>query len=479
MAHVITGPDTQVRLSDAYVRLVARDAFFWTWPIVNVCSRRGAFARLPHQMLLGGVLPGGPANTLTMLTDYVSPSQRAVACPDQDMVCGHAIVALDVSPVVVQVPDFGSRFWVIQVLDSRTDSFAELGSMYDTPPGFYLLAGPNWVGSVPKGIQKVFVSQTHTGVVIPRVFREDVPEDLQAVQAVINQIGLYPVEAFDGPMKFMDWRQVPVSPAAQEADADGSEMRWVRPEKFLDMLPVALADARPLPGEAARYAQVLAVAEAARKDPRVKAVFNEAVAAAERELIDPLFQFSNFGRPLPHHWSTVANGACFGTDYFMRTAVAKSNIFVSKQNETKCFYLDLDADGNRLNSAHRYTLAFAPGQAPPVRGFWSLSLYDRHHFCAPNALSRFSVGTRSPALHHDADGALTILVQASRPDDAREGNWLPAPADGAGDFSLYFRLYWPEQSVLEGRWTPPAVVRLPQCAVAGIDVHRNLHQGAS
>ena len=47
MAHVITGPDTQVRLSDDYVRLVARDAFFWTWPIVNVCSRRGAFARRP------------------------------------------------------------------------------------------------------------------------------------------------------------------------------------------------------------------------------------------------------------------------------------------------------------------------------------------------------------------------------------------------------------------------------------------------
>lgn len=461
MGHVITGPDTQVRLSDDYVRLVARDAFFWAWPIVNVCSRRGAFARLPHQMLLGGVLPVGPANTLTMLTDYVSPDQRAVACPNQDVVYGHAIVALDVSPVVVQVPDFGSRFWVIQALDSRTDSFAELGSMYGTPPGFYLLAGPNWVGAVPNGIQKVFVSQTSTGVVIPRVFREDTPQDLQAVQAVINQIGLYTVEAFDGQMKFMDWRQVPVGPSPQDADTNGSETRWVRPEKFLEMLPVALADARPLPGEAARYAQVLAVAEAARKDQRLKAVFDEAVAAAERELIEPLFQFQNFGRPLPHHWSTIANGACFGTDYFMRTAVAKSNIFVNKQNETKYFYQDLDADGNRLNSAHRYTLTFAPGEAPPVRGFWSLSLYNRHHFFAPNALSRFSVGTKSPALKYDPDGSLTILVQANPPDDAHEGNWLPAPADGASDVSLYIRLYWPEQSVLDGRWTPPAVVRQP------------------
>lgn len=461
MAYVITGPDTQGRLSDDYVRLVARDAFFWTWPIINVCSRRVAFARLPHQMLLGGVLPAGPANTLTMLTDYVSPGQRAVACPNRDVVVGHAIVALDLSPVVVQVPDFGGRFWVIQVLDSRTDSFAELGSMYGTSPGFYLLAGPNWVGAVPRGIQKVFVSQTSSGVVIPRVFREDTPEDLQAVQAVINQIGLYPVDAFDGQMKFMDWRQVPVGPATQEADANGSETCWVRPEKFLDMLPVALADARPLPGESARYAQVLAVVDAVRRDQRLKNVFNEAVAAAERELIEPLFQFHNFGRPLPHHWSTIANGACFGTDYLMRTGVAKSNIFVNKQNETKYFYQDLDAGGNRLNGAHRYTVTFAPGRAPPVQGFWSLSLYDRHHFFAPNALSRFSVGTKSPTLRPDADGSLTILVQAAPPDDAHKGNWLPAPADGVGDFSLCIRLYCPEPSVLEGRWTPPAVVRLP------------------
>ena len=145
-----------------------------------------------------------------MLTDYIDPAERAVACPNQDVVYGNGIVALDKSPVVLQVPDFGDRFWVYQVVDSRTDSFAELGKMYGTRPGFYLLVGPNWVGTVPNGISKVFASQTCTGVVVPRVFREDTPQDLAAVQSVINQIGLYPVAEFNGRTRVTDWRQVPV-----------------------------------------------------------------------------------------------------------------------------------------------------------------------------------------------------------------------------------------------------------------------------
>ena len=92
-------------------------------------------------------------------------------------------MALDISPVVIQVPDFGDRFWVYQIVDARTDSFATLGKMYGTTPGFYLLAGPNWQGEVPKGITQVFRSSTNSGFVGPRVFLDDTAEDRRAIQA--------------------------------------------------------------------------------------------------------------------------------------------------------------------------------------------------------------------------------------------------------------------------------------------------------
>jgi len=53
-----------------------------------------------------------------------------------------AFLDLAREPVVVQVPDFGKRYWVYQATDLRTDGFANLGTMYGTKPGFYLLSGP-------------------------------------------------------------------------------------------------------------------------------------------------------------------------------------------------------------------------------------------------------------------------------------------------------------------------------------------------
>jgi hypothetical protein len=274
------------------------------------------------------------------------------------------------------------------------------------------------------------------------------------VQSVIGGIDMYPLSRYDGKPKRRDWSQLKKFPAQASGD---SETKWVVPEKFFDELPAVLKDGPPLPGEEARYAQVLAVLAAAQKESTLKEAMIDEATRADRDLVAPLFQFRNYGIALPHHWTTQNNGAAFGTDYFTRTAVAKSNIFVNKPNETKYFYQDLDAEGGRLNGERRYTVTFPKGQLPPVRGFWSLTLYNEHHFFAPNRLRRYSLGTKNRALTPEADGSLVIRVQADSPGVDKESNWLPAPANA--DFSLYVRAYWPREAITKGKWTPPPVVK--------------------
>jgi hypothetical protein len=179
----------------------------------------------------------------------------------------------------------------------------------------------------------------------------------------------------------------------------------------------------------------------------------EGAVEANEQLVNPLFQFRNYGQQLPHNWSTISNGAAFGTDYFTRTAVAKSNILVNSPKETKYFYQDLDNDGLRLNGSGRYTVTFAKGQTPPVYGFWSLTLYNEHHFFAPNEINRYSVGTKNTDLTRNSDGSLTIYVQTNAPPKEQRTNWLPAPTDAG--FTLYCRAYWPKPQVMDGSWTPP------------------------
>ena len=43
-------------------------------------------------------------------------------------------------------------------------------------------------------------------------------------------------------------------------------------------------------------------------------------------------------------------------------------------------------------------MTFAKDATPPVNGFWSLTLYNEHHFFVPNDLNRYSLGTKNKDL---------------------------------------------------------------------------------
>lgn len=442
-------------MSEVYVKNLTTSIYSWAWPLVNIHNRVQTFRPLTEHIYGGGVLPLAPPNHLCMLNDYVAPTERAVACPNQDVVYGLSPLDLTLGPVVVQVPDFGDRFWVYQVCDQRTDGFASLGKMYGTKPGFYLLAHKDWNGKIPDGITAVFKSTTNLGIVIPRVFQTDDPNDKKAIQPLINKIGVYPLKDFDGKVKITDWKKTKSTPP--DPNADKGETKWVKPEVFFDQLRGILKEVPPMPGEEALYAQAIALLDELDKNPKLKEIAKKAAIEADNNLVAPLFQFTNIGYPVKYNWTTQRNGAQFGFDYLTRLACAKSNIFVNKPIETRYFYQDKDENAIRLNGSNQYTLTFSNGQLPPVKGFWSLTLYNEEHFFEPNSLNRYSLGTKNKDLKKNADGSLTIYVQSTPPAADKLSNWLPSPKK---IFSLYVRCYWPEEAVLNDSWNPPAVVKV-------------------
>jgi hypothetical protein len=357
------------RMTEDYIRSVGRLAYLWGWPLVNMHNRLSIMEKVPGPGLLGGIVPAAPPGSAAMLHDYVRPEERLVACPNQDVVYGFGLIDGPRGPSVIQVPDFGGRFWVYQAVDQRTDSFVRLGAMYGTEPGLYLLA-----------------------------------------------------------------------------------------PQFFAQLPEVMAEVPARPGEEAWYEWLGSVLRAGEGDAAIADLLAAAAVDADATLVRELFEFRNIGLPLPGHWSTQNDGARFGTNYLSRTAMGRANIFVNTPEETTYFYQDLDEHGDRLDGSGSYALTFPPGVLPPVRGFWSLTLYNEHHFFHPNELDRYSLGTKNKNLHQGADGSLTLIASATAPDDDDlRRNWLPAPA---GPFSLYLRAYWPEQQILDGTWTPPPVTRL-------------------
>lgn len=452
MSEEIAGPVEGLRLSDEYVRTIGRFAYVWGWPMVSMINRRTALTSVPEPGLRGGVLPNAPLGRVCMMTDYIPAGQRFVACTNQDVLYGFGFGSLDEQPAVFQIPDLGERFWVAAAWDHRTDSFARLGTQYGTEPGYYAVVGPAWDGEIPAGISGVFRSPTALAAFCPRVFVRDTPEDRAEVLEVLPYLTIYPLDQFDGTMKADDWANVPTFPVPEEA-GDG-EIRWVDPQTFFDQLREVLAEVPPLPGERALYQQLEALLSAADSSPRVMTTLVEVAHQAEAELISPLLRWELNGPPAGNGWYSPKNNSEFGTDYLSRTALARSNMFENAPHETKYIFTDTDVHGEQLDGSRSYTVTFSAGELPPVDGFFSVTLYNKHHFYAENDLGRYSLGTKNRDLVLGKDGALILYVGHRRPSEAPESNWLPAPVD---EFSLYIRAYWPREEILDGRWIPPRV----------------------
>jgi len=449
----VTQPAAGVLMTPGYARTIAQFAYVWGWPMVNMINRYDTITKAPNPGLLGGILPVAPQGRLAMLSDYILPSETFVTCPNQDVVYGLAYMSLDEQPVIVQVPDFGDRFWVYALSDARTDQFGQLGKPYGTKPGFYLLAGPNWKGDKPNGVHDVLRSSTALAIGLPRIFMDSTPEDHNAVQSVINQVNIYPLAEFDGKMKIVEWAELPTIPAPP-ADASAGETKWVVPEKFFDQLGQVLDTVPPLPGEEAMYAQFRALLDTAKQDPAIHQVLVDTAVATEKDVIADFFAWKHNGRPAGNGWNRSTNNAQWGIDYFDRTGTAKSNMFDNRPAETQYFYTDNDSTGAPLEGGRNYKVTFPVGQEPPVNGFWSLTLYNDKHLFSPNRLNRYSIGTKSKILTRGPDGSLTVYAGPKSPGPDKESNWLPAPD---GHFSLFIRAYWGKQPILDGSWQPPTV----------------------
>jgi hypothetical protein len=151
----------------------------------------------------------------------------------------------------------------------------------------------------------------------------------------------------------------------------------------------------------------------------------------------------------------LSSNGLFGTredlknDYMVRAVAAEKGLYGNSLVEA--WYGGYVGDGAKLS-----TIRFAPGQLPPAKFFWSLTLYtlpDR--FLSDNPLQRYSIGDRTPGLTRDADGGLTLYVGHVSPGRDKESNWLPAPA---GKYSVVARIYGPSDAAMNGSWKLPPLV---------------------
>jgi hypothetical protein len=75
----VPGPPSGTAMTTAYVQTMGRTAYLWGWALVNNANRHADFSKAPEPGLIGGVVPIAH-NAVAMLTGYISPDQRIIAC---------------------------------------------------------------------------------------------------------------------------------------------------------------------------------------------------------------------------------------------------------------------------------------------------------------------------------------------------------------------------------------------------------------
>ena len=156
-------------------------------------------------------------------------------------------------------------------------------------------------------------------------------------------------------------------------------------------------------------------------------------------------------------WSVRTDVGRYRNDDRLRAVVAKVGWGANVAAEAMYAATATADDDSPLTGANTYVIHFDRDDLPPVKAFWSITLYGPDRFFVGNSIDRYAVGDRTPGLVYGTDGSLDVYVGQTAP-VGHESNWLPAPD---GPFQLTLRLYLPKRAALDGTYEYPAVTTVP------------------
>jgi len=417
----------------------AAEAWIFGYPLVLMDVTRSVMAA-----------GGQPANTFQHLRAFPDHTFTDVVSPNADTLYSTAWLDLRAEPIVLSLPDLGDRYVMMPMLSAWTDVFAAPGSRTTgSVGGDFAIVGPGWTGELPSGVSRID-APTAMAWLIGRTGTAGT-RDYLAVHRLQDQYRLTPLSRFTGGPAPAEPPELAtamshLAPVDQVARMDGPT--------FFGRLAALLVDNPP----SAADADAVATLERLGIHPgQPVSTSDQALAAgpsAGQALLRHSGEQADAGKV--NGWTIMRGLGDYGTDYGRRAYVALIGLGANLDEDAVYPHATVDDQGRGLGGGHSYLLHFEPGQEPPVRGFWSLTLYDDKQSFIDNPIDRYAIGDRDPLGFHE-DGSLDILIQHEDPGPGWESNWLPAPT---GSFNVFLRAYWPKPEILDGTWTPPAITRL-------------------
>ena len=391
-------------------------------------------------------------------SDTVPDAKRAPGVlPRADSLYSLAWLDLKNSPYLLEVPAMPDRHYLVQILDAWTRNLPAISGPSEKSGKYILLLQGTQAPADQAAEYTPVFCPTSLCMLLARI-QVRTPDDVHAARKA--QQGL---------------RLTPLFPAKITGPAESSATAPVRQLAVLDAVDffsrfTGLLTENPLPARDAHMAERLAwlgIKKGKQIFSPLDASLRQPAADGCRQALEAMGVYFNTISAYADPMHTGTNGwilsvmdvGTYGDRYDMRAHLAAADFGMPRPQDTLQATLRVDADGKFLDGEQAYMLRFEPGQLPPAKGFWSLTLYTAKRQLLDNPKQRHAL-TNSSKLVTEADGSTIIRFQQKEPDRKYQGNWLPTPA--MGYFFLVLRLYAPEAGALKADWHPPKMTRVEQ-----------------
>jgi hypothetical protein len=453
--NVSSGNDGTNQLTPDEARAIAKEAYIYGYPLVD--NYRIQYAYFVDQ---NSSEYKAPWNVIKNGPRVWTPEDKAVQTPNSDTPYSGLGLDLRTEPVVITVPTIEkNRYWSCQLIDAYTFNFGYLGTRTTgNDGGSFMIAGPDWKGDTPPGIQKAVKSETQFALAPIRTQLFN-PSDLDNVTKI--QAG-YKVQTLS---QFLN--TTPPTPAPK---VDFIKPLTVADQKtsleFFNILNFVLQFCPMNPSEVDLMARFAKLGIGGNQTFDADKLSPELKQAVEAGMADAWNEYADF-KKTSIDTGKVTSADLFGSreylknNYLYRLAADLLGIYGNSKEEAVVPAYTIDSTGQLLDgSKNNYILRFEPGNFPPANAFWSLTMYELpSSLLYANPLNRYLINSPMlPDLKLDADGGLTLYIQHDSPGMDKESNWLPSPN---GSFWMPLRIYWPKEAALDGSWKKPPLNAVP------------------
>ena len=446
------------------VRTIAKDAYIYGFPMVmNYKTIYNYVVDESHQEYKG------PFNEVSCVARLFTSDDKAIVTPNADTPYCMFWLDLKAEPMVLSLPEIEpERYYSFQLIDLYTHNIAYLGTL-TTGNGAakYLLAGQGWNGDKPEDVSDVIHSETDLVFIIVRTQLFG-PDDLQNVVKIQDSYKLQPLNSFLG----KEQRAAADHPVFPKWD-EGAQFD----ERFFTYFDFMIRQLKqPGDGEESLWKRLRSIGIGTDTPFDLGALSSEVKDALKSGVEDGFSEFEAF--IAAHSSDPLASTKLFGTRDFLNES-AQSNYQLNSPDMLRSVAAHMGLYGNSVDeaiyptylrdsdqepldaSSNSYTLTFEKGSYPPVKAFWSLTMYDgRTQLFIENALNRYLLSsTMLDQFKLESEGSLVLHISKESPAADLEANWLPAPD---GPFYVVLRLYGPEKEAKDGIWVAPQLKKMTQ-----------------